>query len=212
MKEVIALVDREKLHQKYGDERIRIVDAEYANAVLCGAKGFIPLDEEVAIGVIGELRQQESCLERYLSEYRPEFRQLVVYCVLMDEYGRIFATKRINNAGESRLNNQFSIGTGGHVSESDLSIEDAVRRELNEELNIDYFKVAEYIGVIHDFTSSVELDHLGVVVKVTTISARSTVTVKETEKLKGRWYTKRELAENINKMEHWSKLVLQHIC
>jgi predicted NUDIX family phosphoesterase len=100
-------------------------------------------------------------------ETDPSFKQLIPYIVLRCR-GEIFHYTRGSAGGEKRLQALRSIGIGGHISHEDGSITDdpyrtGMRRELDEELEIDSPYQERCLGFIYDGTSPVGEVHLGIV-------------------------------------------------
>jgi predicted NUDIX family phosphoesterase len=132
-------------------------------------------------------RFQGFCLEaeRYLSallvpelmEYRPRsqveedpsFKQLIPYVVFRCG-NAVFCYTRGKSQGEARLHHLRSLGVGGHVSEEDAhaqksreAYESALRRELDEEVEITSPGRMRLVGLINDDATAVGQVHLGVV-------------------------------------------------
>jgi len=123
--------------------------------------------------------------ERYLSallipdlmEYRPRsqveedpsFKQIIPYVVFRSAES-VFCYTRGKSQGEARLHRLRSLGVGGHVSEDDAlgaksldAYEAAMRRELEEEVEIRSPGRARRVGLINDDGTPVGRVHLGVV-------------------------------------------------
>lgn len=123
--------------------------------------------------------------ERYLSallvpelmEYRPRsqveddpsFKQLIPYVVFRCA-DAVFCYTRGKSQGEARLHHLRSLGVGGHVAEEDAqgqktraAYESALRRELDEEVEIQSPGRMRLVGLINDDATAVGQVHLGVV-------------------------------------------------
>jgi len=123
--------------------------------------------------------------ERYLSallvpelmEYRPRseveedpsWKQIIPYVVLRCA-DAVFCYTRGKTQGEARLHRRRSLGVGGHVAESDAegrrsfqAYEIAMRRELDEEVEVVSPGPMRLVGLINDDSSPVGSVHLGVV-------------------------------------------------
>lgn len=147
------------------------------------------------------------------------YKQPIPYAVIKqgDKY---FGYTRLTGGGEARLHGAISLGVGGHMNEIegmqmdtfDNVLLENLRRELNEELNIDYVDGGavrmdtEIIGLINDDTNEVGRVHLGILAFIN-VSENAIITVAETDQLEGRWYTAEELKENYERLENWSKIV-----
>ena len=88
-------------------------------------------------------------------ENDPSLLQWVTYCAVV-HCQEVFAYKR--KGSEERLHDLWSIGVGGHVNDETLN--DAVLRELDEELHIEVVHPV-FLGCIHDPVDRVGAVHLG---------------------------------------------------
>jgi predicted NUDIX family phosphoesterase len=123
--------------------------------------------------------------ERYLSallvpalmEYRPRseveddpsLKQIIPYVVLRCD-DAVFCYTRGKSQGEARLHRRRSLGVGGHVAEADAdgrrsfeAYEMAMRRELDEEVEVKSPGRMMLMGLINDDSTPVGQVHLGVV-------------------------------------------------
>lgn len=145
---------------------------------------------------------------RYDVEGEPSMQQIIPYILIINENGdKLYTTRRI--AGDSRLTNKLSIACGGHIDSCDGSKEvlfKAAVRELFEEVNISTNSPFEIIGFVRDLNSSTS-DHTGVVIIAKAIGE---VTVKENDNLVGKWMTLKELINEYENLEGWSKYILDH--
>src|SRR3984957_6178375 len=112
-----------------------------------------------------------------LMEYRPRseveedpgFKQIIPYVVFRSGEG-VFCYTRGQSQGEARLHRLRSLGVGGHVSAEDAgggktldAYEAALRRELDEEVEIGSRGRIHRVGLINDDATPVGRVHLGVV-------------------------------------------------
>lgn len=112
-----------------------------------------------------------------LMEYRPRseveddpgFKQIIPYVVFRCG-DAVFCYTRGKSQGESRLHRRRSLGVGGHVSEADAdgrksldAYEMALKRELDEEVQVDSPGKMTRVGLINDDATPVGRVHLGVV-------------------------------------------------
>lgn len=149
---------------------------------------------------------------RYDAEYNPLFQQIIPYVVLTDsKKEKFYISKRIS--GEERLVDLYSIGFGGHINPCDgycNPITNCIDRELDEEVSAKYKEEPlSLIGTVRDMSSSTN-DHLGVVY-LKRVSNKSTIKIKEKDKLKGKWMTVHELYDNYGKFESWGKYIIDYI-
>lgn len=106
---------------------------------------------------------------RSLVEDDPSWKQLIPYVVIRSQ-GSVFCYTRGASQGESRLHRLRSLGVGGHVDEADANgrrglaaYDAAMRRELDEEVEIHSRGVLSLAGLINDDSTPVGSVHLGVV-------------------------------------------------
>ncbi len=97
----------------------------------------------------------------------PSFKQLIPYCIFRCE-GKIFYYTRSKEQGETRLHSKRSIGIGGHISAEDQNsgsnvYEVAMRREIEEEVEIASAFTEKCVALINDDQTEVGRVHLGVV-------------------------------------------------
>jgi predicted NUDIX family phosphoesterase len=201
---------RKKLKEKYGNESVLVIPSEDLQPIHL-PEGFIKTSPEL-YSCIDEC---SGFMFRYLVEYNIDFRQPIPY-ILIRNYNSYFATRRLEGSGESRLHGKISLGVGGHINPEDFSnnsntVVNALKRELDEELVIGkdakWYRHLE--GFINDNSNEVSRDHIAVVYTVNVDS--DDVTVRETDKLEGRFYSIDELKENYDNLESWSQLIFDHL-
>ena len=100
-------------------------------------------------------------------ETDPSFKQIIPYVVLRCG-DLVFHYTRGQKGSEARLRALRSIGVGGHISESDVSLFDdpyrsGLMREVEEEVYLDCPYTEHCIGLINDDRTPVGQVHLGVV-------------------------------------------------
>lgn len=189
----------EKLFNKYGHVEVFAVQnnalEEYHEN---GWREMPGSDIEKTIQRLGEF------IPRYRAEIDRNFRQIIPYCIIKSE-GKIFTTERL--AGDERLIGKLSIGIGGHIEKADARgssiIKDALYRELDEEVEIGGNIInIEMLGCICMDDSPVDRVHYGLAYSI--VLDRARVDVKETQTLKGDWYTKEGLLRARDRLEDWS--------
>ena len=177
----------------------------------CEFSGVRPADAAVLTGLSDAVAGYGSFLDRPVAEDDATHKQLIPYVVVRDG-DRIFLTERTTAGGDARLHGKASIGVGGHlnpVDEGEDPLTDGLRREWSEELSVDWVPDFRLVGLINDDSNPVGSVHLGVVF---TVQAHGrNVTVREHEKLIGRWVTVDELRSVWDRLETWSQLVAAHL-
>jgi len=210
-------IDRSALEKKYGDESVMVVKKESLPSM---TEGFICRSEEAIPLIVNNAFFEK----RYNAEYNQGLRQPIPYIILRckDKFETyFFAMTRLDGSGETRLNGKVTLGAGGHINpidamegrcyDIDISIPNAITRELWEELGIPTTQktLPKFIGLINDNSNPVSQDHLGLVYIVDVDD--TDIKVKETDNLEGKFYTIGELIEFESRMESWSQLALQAI-
>ena len=172
------------------------------------------------------LKQEVFIIDRNIAERNLSFRQIIPYVTIRtsqyfdsfyNNYDTIkfFTYQRLK--GDDRLNAKYSIGVGGHMNcvdqynrTNDLAtcIMDEALREVNEELYIEGPLTGNlYQGRDLIVLSESEVDkvHLGVRLILITDSP---VTVKETDSMVGEFKSVNEIKSLDNKLENWSKVII----
>jgi len=124
---------------------------------------------------------------------------------------------RGKKAGEQRLVAKGSIGIGGHINDEDHSLfadglqafQDAVRREVCEELSVQGAFDARPVGLINDDSTEVGKVHFGIV----HVLFRTPEQVKKNEQVITRveFVPIEQLKARREQMETWSQLCLDNL-
>ena len=146
---------------------------------------------------------RHSFLLRATAEQSPEYRQIIPY-VLIHHGGSYFVLERTPKQSEARLHHKLSLGIGGHINPGD-DLAAGLRKELDEEVAIDAPYKLQFVGILNDETTEVGRVHLGAVHLLEPEAPR--VSVRETEKMNGRWVAVDGLRELRPRMETWSQIV-----
>jgi predicted NUDIX family phosphoesterase len=112
-------------------------------------------------------------MPRARAETDPGFKQVIPYVVITDGKN-ILHYVRGKKAGEQRLVAKGSVGIGGHINNEDETLfglssfgmeafQDAVKREVCEELSVSGEFKAVPVGLINDDSTEVGSVHFGVV-------------------------------------------------
>ncbi|MBN1817893.1 MAG: NUDIX domain-containing protein [Sedimentisphaerales bacterium] len=147
-------------------------------------------------------------------ETDPNFKQIIPY-VLMTCDGEYLSYVRGKRAGETRLVGNRSIGIGGHINPADdMSLFDpyetylnAVRREVEEEVDVETKHTDRVIALLNDDTNEVGQVHLGIV-HLWTLDEPNVIR-REQMITQLSFMTLEELAQVRDSMETWSQLCLE---
>lgn len=141
----------------------------------------------------------------------PSRKQIIPYVVVHNRAGQIFTLQRKRAQTEARLHDKLSFGVGGHIEHIDQGaghlIDEGMRRELHEELQIEGPYRVSYRGILNDDSNAVGQVHLGAIYTCTA----EVVAVGEVDKMEGRWWTLDELRAASGRLETWSALLLDHL-
>ena len=126
---------------------------------------------------------------------------------------KVFCYTRGKGQGEARLHRRRSLGVGGHVSEEDArgsksyeAYEAAMRRELEEEVEIRSPGHSRRVGLINDDATPVGRVHLGVVHLFEL--DRPEVRPREEELAEAHFLGIDEIRSLREEFETWSQIVL----
>jgi predicted NUDIX family phosphoesterase len=160
--------------------------------------------------------KNNSFLPRALAEIDPTFKQIIPYVVVTDGEN-ILHYVRGKKAGEQRLVAKGSIGIGGHINEEDhtffafglQAFQDAVEREVREELSVQGSFDAKPVGLINDDSTEVGRVHFGIV----HLLFRTPDKVKKNEQVitQVEFLPIEELKTKREQMESWSQLCLDNL-
>jgi predicted NUDIX family phosphoesterase len=161
-------------------------------------------------------RKNNSFLSRALAETDPNFKQIIPYVVVTDGRG-ILHYVRGKKAGEQRLVAKGSIGIGGHINDADhtffadglQAFQDAVKREVCEELSIQGPFDAKPAGLINDDSTEVGRVHFGVVHVL--FRAPEQARKKEQVITQVEFVPIEQLKTKREQMETWSQLCLDNL-
>lgn len=143
-------------------------------------------------------------IDRPVAETSPQYKQIIPYVLIRHEH-EYFLLQRKPKQVEARLHHKLSLGIGGHINPDTPDLFDGMRKELEEEVNVGGDYDLTFLGILNDDTTEVGRVHLGIVYLLEA-HARD-VTVRETEKMSGRWVPRDELAQHREAMETWSQIV-----
>jgi predicted NUDIX family phosphoesterase len=152
-------------------------------------------------------------LDRSLAEVNEKNKQIIPY-ILIRHKDKILAYKRATSSGETRLHEKWSIGIGGHINPIDgedatNALDNAVSRELNEELSIDTdIELNSWVlGTLYDSSNSVGRVHLGIVINLMLEDEQVPEIKLEKTIDEIKWLTVEEINQLPN-LENWSKMIV----
>jgi len=158
-------------------------------------------------------------MPRAQAENDPNFKQIIPYVVITDGKS-VLHYVRGKKGGEQRLVAKGSIGIGGHINDEDETLfntkgfgiqafQDAVRREVCEELAIQGPFDAKPVGLINDDSTEVGRVHFGIVHMLfrTPEQARK----KEQVITQVEFVPIEQLKARRDQMETWSQLCLDNL-
>jgi predicted NUDIX family phosphoesterase len=156
-------------------------------------------------------------INRSEAEQDRRYKQLIPYALIICG-DKILRYRRGKGGQETRLHGLYSVGVGGHISEEDNSLfehasarigyHDAMRRELQEEVDIEVTKETA-VAVINDDSTDVGFVHLGIVhiVEVTD----ETVANRRSGLVGAEFIPLSEAVKNLDAYESWSRFCLENL-
>ncbi|GIX03324.1 MAG: phosphoesterase [Planctomycetaceae bacterium] len=174
-------------------------------------QGFQP-DVERYLAILFD--SEHTCfMPRDQVETDPRYKQLIPYCIFKHS-DQVFHYRRGGQGGEQRLHAKRSIGIGGHISSTDSLSGDrrylaAMRREIEEEVNLEASSSHRCLGLINDDQTPVGQVHLGIVHLFELDSAK--VSPREESILETGFARPDELWRERQAFETWSQICLEHL-
>lgn len=147
-------------------------------------------------------------LDRPTAEISPQYKQIIPY-VIVRHAGSFFLLQRTQKQTEARLHHKLSLGIGGHINPDTPDLLDGLHKELEEEVNVAGDYDLTFAGILNDDTTEVGTVHLGAVYVLE--AHDRDVTVRETEKMTGRWVDVAELPALREQLETWSQIVYDEL-
>jgi predicted NUDIX family phosphoesterase len=161
-------------------------------------------------------QKNNSFQPRARAETDPAFKQIIPYVVVTDGKS-VLHYVRGKKAGEQRLVAKGSIGIGGHINDEDHSLfavglqafQEAVKREVCEELTVQGSFDAKPVGLINDDSTEVGRVHFGIV----HVLFRTPEEVRKNEQVitQVEFIPVEELKARREQMETWSQLCLDNL-
>ena len=159
-------------------------------------------------------------IQRNMAEQNPSFKQFIPYVCIRNAQGEYLQYRRMTGSGESRLLGKTSIGFGGHVDAVDVvyskrgaidlvaTLDRAIRRELQEELGLQFVEVPHCRGFIFDDSTMVGQVHMGLLF-ILDVAAPDSIKSQEGGIALEGWKHPRDLLTD--EAEEWSKAVLKFL-
>ena len=177
----------------------------------CDFTGIRAADPTTLSDLRAVIASYGSFMDRPLAEESPAFKQLIPYVVVRDGPLTLLM-ERTDAGGDPRLHRKASVGVGGHINPVDDGpdpLAAGLHREWAEELVTDWVPDFRLVGLLNDDSNPVGSVHLGVVFVVE--ADGRPVGVRERDKLTARLVTDDELRAATDRMETWSRLVVDHL-
>lgn len=177
----------------------------------CDFTGIRPADAAALQVLRSAVRDHGRYLPRPAAEIDPASKQLIPYVVVRQDL-RVFLMERSSAGGDARLHGKASIGVGGHLNPVDHGEDPllgGLRREWSEELSTEFEPDFRLVGFLNDDSNPVGSVHLGVVFTVE--ADGHSVSVREQEKLTGRFATPDEVLAAWERLETWSQLTFTEL-
>lgn len=164
-------------------------------------------------------------IDRDKAETDPTWKQLIPYCVLMQDtrlaseewYTEVFAYQRTKMSGESRLHGNWSVGVGGHINPVDTDNKSSppyyngLWRELDEEAGLKPGQLTCPIrALIYDPSNAVGTVHFGVVHSCQ-VNEGVKINVSEDKLANYGYLPMSDITEVERSWENWSKLVIDKL-
>ena len=181
-------------------EQVMVVERKALGAKLV-ERGLMLDDTDAMLDTIVE---HHFFIDRPEAERSPQYKQIIPY-VLIRHGDSWYLLQRTANQTEARLHHKLSLGIGGHINPDTPELLDGLQKELEEEVNVEGDYDLTFVGLLNDDTTEVGQVHLGAVFVLDALDG--TVSIRETDKMTGRWVPHDELAAHREAMETWSQIV-----
>lgn len=189
------------------DEQILVVKRE----VLLPDGGWQGLRHVDFIQYAQLISSNQEFLPRSQMETDPRYKQIIPYLIFQFE-DRYFLMQRQSKASETRLQNKFTLGIGGHIRQEDMgagtSIADWARREFHEEVSYDGSLDITPIGILNDDSNDVGKVHIGFVLLLKGNTDQISV---KSELKSGRLVSLDECKIYGDSMETWSMTIINYL-
>jgi predicted NUDIX family phosphoesterase len=177
-------------------------------ATVMTGDGWLGIRTDGAESILAAISEGGRFEPRPAMETDPSYKQVIPYLVLRDGPDW-FLMQRTRAGGDSRLHDRWSIGVGGHLNPGDADLAGGLAREWREELIAAFEPGYRFVGLLNDDTTDVGRVHLGVVYVADADGRR--VTVRETDKLIGRFAPAAAVRSVRDRLETWSRIAFDHL-
>lgn len=154
-----------------------------------------------------ELWDKSEFIDRDSAEEDESYKQLIPYCVVISDDGKILTYTRGKVGREKRLHAKRSIGVGGHINPGENNFQDALRREIKEEIGIDVDS-SYFAGFVDENDTEVGRVHLGLVflvpIKTNTLTFEDCL-------LEAQFLSPGEIFAEFDSLENWSQIVIENL-
>lgn len=162
------------------------------------------LVRERADELLDVINERNFFIDRPVAETSPQYKQIIPYIVIR-RGDSFYLLQRTPKQAEARLHHKLSIGVGGHINPDAPELLAGLQKELEEEMDVAGDYDLTFVGILNDDTTEVGSVHLGAVFVLDSLDGA--VSVRETDKMTGRWVAREELAQHREMMETWSQIV-----
>lgn len=194
---------------------VLVQDVKVLNSHRNIAESFELLNNEKALALYHDI-ENGFFQSRYDCEFDELILQPIPYVLLFGANETIFSYVRADNIkdyGDTRLFGKYSIGVGGHITQSDAPdyIQNCIKREVNEEVDIEEFSNPELIGTLMQQDTPVDRVHFGLIFSIKT---NEKIKPKESALVSGSMLPINELVNDKDyklKYETWSNILIPYL-
>jgi predicted NUDIX family phosphoesterase len=188
-------------------ESILVVKREY---LFTGDESWSGMRTDNMQRYLNIVAAKKEFLPRDVAEKDPRYKQIIPYLLFMHN-NELFVMQRRSDASETRLQNKYTIGIGGHIRQEDIKsndIFDWANREFHEEVIYDEAMTIEPVGILNDDTNDVGKVHIGFVFL---IHGHSNAIAIRSELKSGSMMDLETCMALKPRFETWSQIALQHL-
>lgn len=195
------------MSNKHPEEQVLAIPTRLAKSLAPKVFASVPVNIERMI------LANQVFLERKAAELDLNHKQVIPYVMVTCEESYLLS-QRTDKQEEKRLHNLFSLGQGGHINELDFNgtrspLIEGLMREIREEFQLAKILDCSPIGIINDNSNPVGRVHLGLVYRVE-VDSRNFKVAEEGKHI-AQWYSTLGLSAFYDRMENWSKILMDHV-